>query len=1158
MTLEEERAFRERSVATIKHPLARTIARYQLLRFFYKTGAYDQAATLERTLGFVEHWKLAGPFPSEGMSGATTAFEPETVGFTGDDQRFDGKVVDIGWLEAPEASETGYYALSGWIASSEQATTYGLVECDFSQTNAVMESAVDGAYRLWINGRPAVEQPEHLGGSTVRDIAPVRVQKGWNTLLMKVTADGYAPGWHLRFTDGKGNTVVRSCRSVEEPVAPVEPDGTFAVPSTITDLLTNEAAKARWTPDNYASAAYIVAALQPSDPREPWAHFDEKATVERLSPEALLRVAATRKETWSRVALNERALAGPASVATRVAAITLLRTQMSLRAHDQTRTAFEALRNAAPNDPRVQLLGALIDLDYDLTDRALATVSRLVEVYGPRRAICTHGARTYAMLGRADDARAMVDRCFEPVAGMKDALLSRGRGLLFDGRGDEVDALLADGDERWAASADWQLGRAHVELARGDSARALQYLERAAALRPNHADTHLAIANVQLELSHAAAATASLETVLRLRPQATVARETLREIQQEREHFYEPWRLTLETLKEHRARLPREGHDYGRVADQRVVHVYPNGLATTYIQQSYDAYTRNGADMLRSMTIGYSPDSEIVEIIAAQILRPDGSIREAYDARDVKPYTGAASIYYDVRTRLLAFPALQPGDLLNVEYTISDVAYRNLFDDYFGDVWFYDAYAPTAFARYVLESPTSRPIYTNVGEGGEGMVVEQHGDSVTRIFERRDIAPLERESRTPGPAERFRHVHVSTYRDWDALAKWYWNLVREQLTTSPEMIATVRELTAGVRDRRQMVANIYEYVVRHTRYVGLEFGIHGFKPYRTTECFNRRFGDCKDTASLIKVMLGIAGIDAHLVLIRTRDLGRLTDDIPSLAVFNHAITYVPEFDLYLDGTAGYSGSSETPAMDQGGSALIVLDGQGGRAVTVPYLSAEQSVSGTTVRIDARGEEAKGTIAWRIIGENAASFRQSLEASDRQETLMEGWVARMVSGTKLVGFTVNDTRKNEEPVVIRAETEGGRWIQRRGDEYVVLPLGREAIRISNLAATSRRTSVLEVGTPAIQEEHFEVILPDGYAPINVDDGDVSLHEEGFGHFHMRTAWDARTRTLRVDALLRMDVTRVTPEDYARFRAWTQAVDRAANEPFIFTAARAAKD
>ena len=47
----------------------------------------------------------------------------------------------------------------------------------------------------------------------------------------------------------------------------------------------------------------------------------------------------------------------------------------------------------------------------------------------------------------------------------------------------------------------------------------------------------------------------------------------------------------------------------------------------------------------------------------------------------------------------------------------------------------------------------------------------------------------------------------------------------------------------------------------------------------------------------------------------------------SLAPFDHAIAYVPSLDLYLDGTAEYTGSTELPAMDRGALALQINEGK---------------------------------------------------------------------------------------------------------------------------------------------------------------------------------------------------------------------------------------
>src|SRR4029079_11975552 len=114
---------------------------------------------------------------------------------------------------------------------------------------------------------------------------------------------------------------------------------------------------------------------------------------------------------------------------------------------------------------------------------------------------------------------------------------------------------------------------------------------------------------------------------------------------------------------------------------------------------------------------------------------------------------------------------------------------------------------------------------------------------------------------------------------------------------------------------------VYNFVVTNTRYVALEFGIHGYKPYRVDRILARRFGDCKDKASLIHAMLKIAGVDSRMVLLRMRNLGYIGEEPASLAAFNHAIVYIPKYDKFLDGTAEFHASGELPSADRRGTGL---------------------------------------------------------------------------------------------------------------------------------------------------------------------------------------------------------------------------------------------
>ena len=94
---------------------------------------------------------------------------------------------------------------------------------------------------------------------------------------------------------------------------------------------------------------------------------------------------------------------------------------------------------------------------------------------------------------------------------------------------------------------------------------------------------------------------------------------------------------------------------------------------------------------------------------------------------------------------------------------------------------------------------------------------------------------------------------------------------------------------------------------------------------------------------------------------RTRRGGRLDPQPASLAVFDHAIVYVPKLDRYLDGTAEFSGTRELPVQDQG--VMVLRVGPRGEPV--------DGDAGARRRSDSRVERR-----WQVELERVAATRAS--------------------------------------------------------------------------------------------------------------------------------------------------------------------------------------
>src|SRR5438874_196486 len=122
------------------------------------------------------------------------------------------------------------------------------------------------------------------------------------------------------------------------------------------------------------------------------------------------------------------------------------------------------------------------------------------------------------------------------------------------------------------------------------------------------------------------------------------------------------------------------------------------------------------------------------------------------------------------------------------------------------------------------------------------------------------------------------YVHASSFGSWQDLGRWYAALLLPQLAVNDEMrVALAQVLRGNDKDEPARIRAIHELVLKQTHYVALEFGIYGYQPYPVAQTFARRFGDCKDKASLMIALLREAGIDAELALVRTRRLGRVSE-----------------------------------------------------------------------------------------------------------------------------------------------------------------------------------------------------------------------------------------------------------------------------------------
>jgi len=114
-----------------------------------------------------------------------------------------------------------------------------------------------------------------------------------------------------------------------------------------------------------------------------------------------------------------------------------------------------------------------------------------------------------------------------------------------------------------------------------------------------------------------------------------------------------------------------------------------------------------------------------------------------------------------------------------------------------------------------------------------------------------------------------------------------------------------------------------QYIDREVRYTGVEFGEATIVPRPPGETLTRKYGDCKDKATLLVALLRAAEIPAYVALLNVGTNEDVPSNLPGLGLFDHAIVYIPgPPELWIDATDEYARLGELPNADQDRLVLI--------------------------------------------------------------------------------------------------------------------------------------------------------------------------------------------------------------------------------------------
>jgi hypothetical protein len=456
---------------------------------------------------------------------------------------------------------------------------------------------------------------------------------------------------------------------------------------------------------------------------------------------------------------------------------------------------------------------------------------------------------------------------------------------------------------------------------------------------------------------------------------------------------------------------------------------------------------------------------------------------------------------------------------------------------------------PVRRAELVVLAPPELPVYFQ----------ERHGEKLERSdvtradglrelrWVAKDLPRPPQESAMPRRDELAPVVVVSTFKDWDAFAHWWWSFIEKDFVSSPAMKAKVTELTAGKTTELEKVAAIERFVAQEVRYNAWPFGTHGYQPFSAATIFERRFGDCKDKSILLRQMLGEIGVNAVPVLINAEyERAKEPLDAAMVGLFNHCIAYVtPTAErpgYYLDATADHNPIDYLRTDDQGARVLHVTD-KGGEVHDIPYAPPAENSLRRRWEVDLRAD-GTGTVSLHDDSNGDYAVRLRYRYGGQQGDLphdLSDDLSRSFDNVHVLEAKTSDLEDVGQPVALDARFEASSLWTAEGAARS-LRLGFDDLGLDQIA------------TEPPDQRHFDVVLDRPYAldttvvwklpaatKVLELPPDVDLSAPGLLTYTQRAKQvEGRLEVHRHFELL---TRRVAPADYASFREALQQVRQA---------------
>ena len=491
-------------------------------------------------------------------------------------------------------------------------------------------------------------------------------------------------------------------------------------------------------------------------------------------------------------------------------------------------------------------------------------------------------------------------------------------------------------------------------------------------------------------------------------------------------------------------------------------------------------------------SFAYSDLIKLMDYDAYTVITSNGKEKKIKVAQSNEKQSRENSVFYnDVKERQLIFTNLEAGAKKVYDYQTEFLDYHLLHSFIFGNNM--PIVNSSLEVKLDKEINLGYKIFNDPNNAIEFSKTEKRGKWIYK-WTMKDIKPIKFEENSSG----FLHIipHINIYiKDYtvnntkveglenvDKLYEYYKGFIKnlnEKETIELKTIA--QEITAGYTTDEEKIKAIFYWVKDNIKYIAFENGYEGFIPREGSLVLERKFGDCKDMASIINALAKFANVkNVFIAWIGTRKIPYSYHDLATPAVDNHMIAvYKNGTDyVFLDATDGQTRYGLPTAFIQGKEALV-SENDNYKIIQVPIVKPEENTVKQTLKLTISNDKLVGSGNMVFNGYNRSDLLADIGDTSNKARfeMIKGIVEKGSNKFNLINYTEENIKDREKPYIINFNFDLANYIIKIDKEiFVNLFLDRN---FEKLTIEKDRESKYEMDFLFHSEAVYELEIPQNY-------------------------------------------------------------------------------